>query len=114
MTLNNQEKNKGISHYTFVKILKKFSPDEIKEFEKLLNSPLHNNHLTLVKLFGELKKYYPKFSDRKITKEFLFGIVNKGKSYDDKLFRKYLSRLNKLAEEYLTLCRCVRKKRNEI
>lgn len=101
MTLNNQEKNKGISHYTFVKILKKFSPDEIKEFEKLLNSPLHNNHLTLIKLFGELKKYYPKFSDRKITKEFLFGIVNKGKSYDDKLFRKYLSRLNKLAEEYL-------------
>lgn len=73
------------------------------EFEKLLISPFFNNHSTIIKLFCELKKYYPEFSDKKITKEYLFNVVNKGRKYDDKLFRKYLSRINKLAEEYLNI-----------
>jgi hypothetical protein len=29
--------------------------------------------------------------------------VNPGKKYDDMLFQKYLSRMNKLAEEYLSI-----------
>lgn len=103
MTLNTHENQKGISHFSIVKILKKFTPNEIKEFEKLLNSPFYNNHSTIVLLFEELKKYYPEFSDKKITKEYLFQIVNKGKKYDDKVFRKYLSRISKLAEEYLNI-----------
>lgn len=103
MTLLTPDNNKGISHFTFIKILKNFSVKEVNEFEKLLNSPFYNNHSTLVKLYGELKKYYPGFSDINVTKEYLFQIVNAGKKYDDKLFRKYLSRLSKLAEEYLNI-----------
>ena len=38
-----------------------------------------------------------------LTKEYLFEIVNPGKKYDDSLFQKYLSRMNKLAEEYLSI-----------
>ncbi|MBK8553513.1 MAG: hypothetical protein IPL53_21590 [Ignavibacteria bacterium] len=101
--MNKTENQKGITHFTIVKILKKFSPKEINEFEKLLNSPFYNNHSTIVILFDELKKYYPEFSHKTITKEYLFNFVNKGKKYDDKLFRKYLSRINKLAEEYLNI-----------
>ncbi len=96
-------KNKGITHFTIVKILKRFSPEEINEFEKMLNSPFFNNHSTIIKLFGELIKFYPEFSDKILTKEYLFSVVNKGKKYDDKIFRKYLSRINKLAEEYLNI-----------
>lgn len=103
MTLNTPDNNKGISHFTFIKILKNFSAKEVNEFEKLLHSPFYNNHSTLVKLFSELKKYYPDFSDKNVTKEYLFQAVNAGKIYDDKLFRKYLSRLSKLAEEYLNI-----------
>lgn len=103
MTLDNTENQKGISHFTFIKILRKFSSKEINEFEKILKSPFFNNHTTLIKLFSELKKYYPQFSNKLITKEYLFQIVNKGKEYDDKLFRKYLSRLNKLGEEYMSI-----------
>lgn len=103
MTLNKNKTHKGLSHFSIVKILKKFSPVEIKEFEKLLISPFYNNHSTIVILFEEIKKYYPDFSANNITKEYLFQIVNKGKKYDDKVFRKYLSRLNKLAEEYLNI-----------
>lgn len=103
MTLNNSENQKGISHFTIIKILKKLSVKEMNEFEKLVRSPFFNNHTTLIKLFSELKKYYPQFADKNITKEHLFHTINNGKRYDDKLFRKYLSRLNKLAEEYLNI-----------
>ena len=103
MTLQTPNNNKGISHFTFIKILKNFSLKEVNEFEKLLNSPFYNNHSTLIKLYGELRKYYPGFSDVNVTKEYLFQVVNAGKKYDDKLFRKYLSRLSKLAELYLNI-----------
>lgn len=103
VTLNTPISNKGISHFTIVKILKKFTVKEMNELEKMLISPFFNNHTTLIKLFSELKKYYPLFEDNNITKEYLFQAVNKGKKYDDKLFRKYLSRLSKLAEEYFNI-----------
>lgn len=93
----------GIAHFTIIRILKTFSPKEIHEFELLLASPFFNNHSTVIKLFKELIKYYPEFSDKSLTKFLLFNAVNKGKKYDDRVFRKYLSRLNKLAEEYLNI-----------
>lgn len=103
MTLNKQVISKGITHLTFIKILKTFTSKEMNDFEKFLNSPFHNNHSTLIKIFRELKKFYPQFEDTILTKEYLFNIVNKGKKFDDKLTRKYFSRLYKLAEEYLNI-----------
>ncbi len=103
MTLNNSANVKGISNFTIVKILKKFTPKEMSEFEKFLNSPFFNNHSTITKLFRELKKFYPLFADKLLTKEYLFEFINPGKKYVDSLFQKYLSRMNKLAEEYLSI-----------
>ncbi|MBK8553880.1 MAG: hypothetical protein IPL53_23650 [Ignavibacteria bacterium] len=95
--------NSDISQFSIIKIIKKFSSKEISEFEKLINSPFFNNHSTVSKLFKELKKHHPKFSDSKLTKEFLFNSVNKGEKYNDLVFQKYMSRLNKLSEEYLNI-----------
>lgn len=103
MTLKKSADPKSITHFTIIKILKKYSPKELIEFEKLLSSPFFNNHSTLIKLFRELKKFYPEFSDKILTKENLFEIINPGKNYDDRLFQKYLSRMNKLSEEYLSI-----------
>lgn len=103
MTLKKAAVPKGVSSFTIIKILKTFSPKEIVEFGKLLSSPYFNNHSTLVILFNELKNHYPEFNDTVLSKEYLFTLVNKGKKYDDRLFQKYLSRLNKLAEEFLNL-----------
>lgn len=103
MTLNIQKTNNGFSHLTFIKILKTFTSKEMNDFEKFLISPFYNNHSTLIKIFRELKKYYPSFEDAILSKEYLFNLVNKGVKYDDMLFRKYLSRLYKLAEEYLNV-----------
>ena len=93
--------SRGISNYDFIKVLSKFSKKEMREFNKLLRSPLFNNHSTLLTLFSELRKYHPDFDSKILTKEYLFGIVNKGKKYNDSLFRKYFSRLYKLSEAFL-------------
>lgn len=103
MTLQESVQHKGVTHFTIVKILRTFSPDEMNEFEKFLHSPFFNNHSTILRLYRELKKYYPLFTDNNLTKEHLFSAANKGKSYDDQLLRKYLSRITKLAEEYLSI-----------
>ena len=112
MTLNKSSQLKGISNFTIIKILKKFKQKEMSDFEKFLNSPFYNNHSTITKLFRELKKFYPQFADKLLTKEYLFEIVNPGKKYDDMLFQKYLSRMNKLAEEYLSILE-LRKDQND-
>ena len=75
----------------------------MNEFEKFLRSPFYNNHSTVVKLFCGLKKYYPGFDNEKLTKQLLFSMAGNKSRYDDRLFRKYISRLNKLAEEYMNI-----------
>ncbi len=103
MTLDQSSEQKGVSHFTIVKILRSFSQEEINDFGKFLNSPFFNNHSTIVRLYQELKKYHPEFSDKSATKRHLFSIASNGKKYDDQLMRKYLSRLTKFAEEYLNI-----------
>jgi len=103
VTLENTSAQKGVSHYTIVKILKSFSQEEINDFDKFVNSPFFNNHSTIIRLYRELMKYYPEFTDNSTTKQHLFSVASNGKTYDDQLMRKYLSRLTKLAEEYLNI-----------
>jgi len=92
---------KNISETTFFRLLKGFTKKEILEFEKFVSSPFYNSHQTLIKLFREIRKFYPSFDDKMLTREYLFEKVNSEKTYDDVIFRKYMSNLMKLAEEYL-------------
>jgi len=93
--------NKELSNYNLLKILKSFSKEEILEFEKFVSSPIYNSQGTLIRLYGELKKFYPDFSNKELSKEKLFEKVNPGKEFNDVIFRKYMSNLLKLAERYL-------------
>ncbi len=92
----------GISAFSFIKLIKKFSKAEMNDFAKFLRSPFHNNHKTIVRLFDELRKYHPHFSDDRLTKKYLFQVAGRSVAYDDTAFRKYMSRLFKLGEEYLS------------
>lgn len=93
--------NKELSNSNLLKILKTFSKEEILEFEKYILSPIYNTQGTLIRLYSELRKFYPEFSDKELSKEKLFEKVNPGKEYNDVIFRKYMSNLLKLAEGYL-------------
>ena len=93
--------NKELSNSNLFKIIKTFSKEEILEFEKYVSSPIYNSQGTLIRLYRELKKFYPEFSNKELSKEKLFEKINPGKEYNDVIFRKYMSNLLKLAEGYL-------------
>lgn len=92
-----------IKNYSLLKLLAGFSRSELELFEKFIASPFFNSNMRLLKLFRELKKYYPEFINKKLTKERLFKIVFTNKPYSDEVMRKNFSRLYNLAEEFLSV-----------
>lgn len=84
-----------------VTLLRTFDKKELKEFEKFVSSPFHSGSRDLMPLLNEIKKYYPKFDNPKFTGEEIFKKAFKGKKYDEGYFRKMLSFLYKMGEDFL-------------
>ena len=82
-------------------MLRTFDTKEMKEFEKFITSPYHSGSRDLMPLFTEIKKFYPKFNSPKFTKEEIFKKAFKGKKFDEGYFRKMLSFLYKMGEDFL-------------
>lgn len=78
------------------------TPGEIKSFGKFIRSPYFNESPLLIKLFEILKKYYPEFTNRNLTKEKIHTKIFPGKKYNDDMMRKLLSDLQGLFEDFLT------------
>jgi len=108
--INSKSSKKSLHTSNLIKVLSTFSKKELNEFEKFVSSPFFNNQSTLVRLFNEIKNYYPEFNSIDFTKENLFSIINPGKKYNDTLFRKYFSNLAKLSEDFLV---CIDIKSND-
>lgn len=85
-----------------IPVLKSFSKDEIKEFEKFLDSPFFGCGKFVLKFYKVLIKHYPVFNEEDIKKEKIFGIVYKDKKYNDALTRRIISDLIRFSEEYIT------------
>lgn len=94
-------KKKHLSESALFRLLGTFSKKEIKSFEKFVASPFYNSHKSLIRLTKEVLSFHPNFTGKSFTRENLFSKTNPGKDYDDVLFRKQLSNLLKLVEEYL-------------
>lgn len=99
--MNKTKVKSELNRLNLIKLLKSFSLKEIKEFDKFVRSPFFNNQSTLIRLNGELKKYYPEFTHPDFTKQKIYQAINPDTEYDDTKFRKYFSNLFKLAEEFL-------------
>lgn len=84
-------------------ILKEFSSDEIKNLERFLDSPYHNKSQKVKKLFREIKKFYPSFSDKQLTKKYLLKKVSPSLKYNDSTFRNLHSDLQILIEKFLII-----------
>ncbi len=85
-----------------IELLKTFSKDEMKEFSVFINSPFHNTNKSIVKSFDVLKKYYPGFDNKFLSKEILYRKVFPGKQYNEQTVKSILFNLTKLSEEFLT------------
>ncbi len=88
-----------------IEILRTFSKEEIKEFDKFISSPYFRCRKFIIEFFRILKKYHPDFKEEFIKKEKLFARLYPGKKYNDGLLRRMTSEIIKFAMDYLTVKR---------
>lgn len=96
-----------------VQLFKSFSQSEITEFGKFVNSPFHNESQKLINLYTYLKKFYPKFEDKKFMKEEAYSSMYGSDKYNDKKLRDRFSDLLRLSEEYLAMVNLKKLSRDE-
>ncbi|MBV6478444.1 MAG: hypothetical protein HGGPFJEG_01199 [Ignavibacteria bacterium] len=84
-----------------VRLLKSLNQYEIRQFRDFLCSPVFNKKKILIRLFDELKKYYPDFKSDKLSDEKLYASVYPDKKYDYFKLKNSISDLFILGKEYL-------------
>jgi hypothetical protein len=90
---------------TAIDLLKSFSKRELKELTLFLKSPFHNTDQSVVRLFSYIKKYYPVFEHKDLTKEEIFEEVYRGKKYNEQTLKSVFFNLAGCIKEYLVLHR---------
>ena len=85
-----------------IEILRSLDSHEFRQFGKFVRSPYFNENSGIVNLYDILKKYYPGFDSKNFSKEKIHRRLYPKKKYNDTNFRKLLSDLKKLLEEFLT------------
>lgn len=87
-----------------IELLQTFSASELLAFRDFTASPYFNKREELVRLYAHLKKVAATgFPDKKIERNILFEAAFPGHPYDDALFHHSMSRLLKLAEQFISL-----------
>jgi hypothetical protein len=86
-----------------ISLLKSFTPEEQKEFQKFVDSPFYNNEKSVSRFYKLLRKSAPEFNPGNIKREKLYRKLYPEKSYNDVVMRNIISRTLKLAEDYVTI-----------
>ena len=94
-----------------IKLLKTFTPEEIKKFSEFLISPYFNKSKKIVKLFKLMRKDYPDFN--KLTKENLYSKIFPGEKFKDNNLRVLMHHLYENAKEFITHNRSKKETYNE-
>jgi hypothetical protein len=84
-----------------INILKTFSPEEMKLFEKFLASPFHSSGKNCVPMFRVMKKYYPDFKTEMTNYENLHKKLYPGKNFNKQVMWNLSSALEKMTKEFL-------------
>ena len=93
----NEDYFAGSSLITFLSSLDK---SELREFDKFIHSPFHNNRSEVSRYFDVLKKFHPQFTGREFSKHHIFSLLYPGTSYKDDVLRRLSSNLLKAGEEF--------------
>ncbi|MCB0728887.1 MAG: hypothetical protein KDD00_15590 [Ignavibacteriae bacterium] len=88
-----------------IQILKTFTKEEIKNFEKFVASPYFSHGRDLTPFYKIMKSYYPDFENSKFTAEKIFSKLHPeekfNKSKAENVLRVLSFELTKMAEEFL-------------
>lgn len=88
-----------------IAILKTFTPEEMKSFEKFIISPYHNKGRNFKPLLTMLKKLHPEYPPEKLTGEKIYRKIYPKNKYDEigspKVIKVLISQLTQIALTYL-------------
>lgn len=84
-------------------VIATFSGPELKLFYLFLESPYFNSNKSLIKLYGEIKKAVLANKADKLTEEFLYEKIFKGKEYNYGIMKNLMSELFKQAAKFLVI-----------
>ncbi len=73
----------------------------MKDFEKFISSPFHNRGRNYVPFFNQLKKFYPKFDDNRMTPEYIYSKIYPGKKYNKQILWNMTSSMLAMSEDFL-------------
>lgn len=83
-----------------VEILRTFNKEELKDFERFLESPFFKKQRNLTPLYKLLKTGFPEFNDASLEKENLFKKLYGKEKYNDQIMRTLSSEMLKMAEDF--------------
>ena len=93
----NSEKN------ILFQLLKTFTSEEWEGFEKFVDSPFYNKGRNYGQIMKILKKHYPDFDSKELSKENFYNKLFPGKEYKENVIYSMFSRLYSIAEEFLMI-----------
>ena len=82
-------------------ILKTFKKEDLKSFNLFIKSPYLNTNKIIEKLFEEIHKFSPDYSDKKLTYEHLYKKLYPGKSFSERTIKNRLTELSQLLKNFL-------------
>lgn len=85
------------------KLLRSFSKNEFEDFGKFINSPYFNSSEQITKFYKLVSKHYPDLNSPELDKKNIFKAIFGRENYKDKKMRDLLSRITKLAEDFLAI-----------
>lgn len=86
-----------------INILRTFSMDELKQFEKFVASPYHNRGKNCMPLLKELQKFYHNFDSEKLTYEEIYKKLYPGKKFNKQVMWNLSSALEKMLDDFLII-----------
>ena len=84
-----------------LKLIKTFTKEELKSFEKFLQSPFLKPARDTSDLYYYIIKFFPDYETSKLEKEKIFAKIFKGESYNEKKILNLIFELTKAAEDFL-------------
>lgn len=86
-----------------IQLLKTFTKEEVKEFDRFVRSPFFNREQRCVQLWEQVRRFYPNFTATQLEKHHLMALVFPKKSCSLASFRALISQLTKLIEQFLVV-----------
>lgn len=82
-------------------ILKTLKKEDLKNFSNFLYSPYHNSNKVLIKLFDEIVKYYPEYSNEKLSYEYLYKKLYCGEKFSERTIKNRLTEFSQVLRSFL-------------